>query len=292
MASRIKLSRKSNDKQKIISRLTRKASNTNKNIIDDKRNKYILRIYSLNGFKIKVYDSAYLVIIRIGIENEECIRLTIIKDDNPANYNAELDIFNYQIGCNITGDMERTEGTKLMMKTIIEFIKSKYPMITQLFLLDASMFKCDKIGNYRNSFSLYDYYVFKYGSTYYNHNFGAEIVYQSDIETHEINKKLIKDFIINKTLLEKYLIKEIGKIPVASMKEDISEFINAIRDNELATEFIKRYRFNDNTCYLMHFLFLFIKKIINISTIGQISEDDIIDKEIYQTILPYCVINI
>ena len=37
MASRIKLSRKSNDKQKIISRLTRKTSNTNKNIIDDNR---------------------------------------------------------------------------------------------------------------------------------------------------------------------------------------------------------------------------------------------------------------
>lgn len=76
------------------------------------------------------------------------------------------------------------------------------------------------------------------------------------------------------------------------MAEDINQFIDAIRDNEQATEFIKRYRFADNMCYLMHFLFEFIKKIINNTTPVQISEDDVIDKEIYQTILPYCVINI
>jgi len=288
----IKTRKSKNDKDSSITRLSRKSSNTNKNIINNFRNKYILRIYSLNGFKIKVYDSEYLVIIKIGMEYEECSRLTIIKDDNPSKYYAELEIFNYQIGCNMTEDMERSIGTKIMMKTIIEFIKVKYPSINKLFLNDASMYKCDKLSTYKNHFSLYDYYLLKYGSTYYGKNFGAEMLYQSDIDSHEINKKLIKDYTINKKLLEKYLHKLVNKIPVPSIQEDIKAFIGAIYDNELATEFIKRYRFTNNTCYLMHFLFEFIKKVINISTPTIILENDVIDKESYQTIFPYCVINI
>lgn len=306
-----KLSRKLYDRKHTITRLTRTASNTNKNIVGDNNTnnytkKYILRIYSLNGFRIKVYDSHYIVKIRIGTQYEECITLTITKeikeiketkDYNQLKHNAELEIFNYQSGCNIIEDMERNKGTKNMMKTIIQFIKQKYPSVREIYLLDASMYKCDKLAIYKNAFSLYDYYLFKYGSTYYEHNFGAEMVSQSDKELHEVNKKVIKDFKINKILFEKYLSKQIGKIPVPSIKEDIKQFIDAINDNELATNFIKRYRFSTNTCYLMHFLFEFCKKVINImATTKKTFDNDndviVIDIETYETLYPYCMIMI
>jgi hypothetical protein len=276
-----------------ISRLSRKTSNTNRNIIENSRNKYTLRIYSLNGFRVKVYDSYYKVIIRIGNEENECIRLSIVKNDLPEEQNnpiCELEIFNYQPNCNMTEDMQQNKGTKLMMATIIQFIKDKYPFVKQIHLLDASTYKCDKIPIYKNTFSLYDYYLFKYGTTYYNHNYGAEMLYQSDKESHEINKSLIKQFKINKVLLEKYLSKLIGKIPVPSIEKDIKEFIEAIETDEFATVFIRRYKFNDNTCYLMYFFFEFIKKMINILTSSKILENDVIDKETYQTLLPNCFI--
>jgi hypothetical protein len=294
-----------------ISRLTRKPSNTDVNIVNDKKNKYKLIVYLLNGFKIKVYDSKYIIKIRVGTEKDECITLTITKDDDQNNYNAELERFNYQSGCTIHANMERSKDTKLMMKTLIKFIKSKYPNITHIMLLDATKYDCNKLSTYKNYFSLYDYYLFKYGSTYYIHNFGAEMTSQCDIDDHENNKKIIKGFAINKILLEKYLNKLIGKIKVPNIKEDIQEFINAIADNELATNFIKRYRFNDNTCYLMHFLFEFIKKSILINVIkqsiknntnhnnannansGNTNENtDVIDINIYQTLHPYCSITI
>jgi hypothetical protein len=306
-----KTRKQSANTQERITRLSRKHSNknnTNKNILDDYRNKYTLRIYKLNGFKIKVYDSIYQIIIRIGHEANDCIRMLITKqpDKTYNTYNtqinstnleqesitAELELFNYQSSCIMTENMERNKGTKLMMTTIIQFVNTKYPMIKQINLLDASIYKCDKLPSYKNTFSLYDYYLFKYGTTYYKHNYDAEMIYQSDIEAHAINKKLIEKFKINKSVLEKYLLKLIGKIPVSSIKEDIKELINVIHDDELAIDFIKRYRFGDNTCYLMHFLFEFIKKVINISTFSRILKNDVIEKETYQTLLPYCFIKI
>jgi hypothetical protein len=292
----------------IISRLSKKqsnANNTNKDILNNNRNKYKLRIYTLNGFKIKVYDSVYNVIIRIGNKAYDYIRMLIMKQTNKTytmqnnsikpeheSITAELELLNNQTGCTMTEDMERNRGTKLMMVSIIQFVKTKYPMLKQIHLLDASTYKCDKLPSYKNTFSLYDYYLFKYGTMYYKHNYGAEMVYQTDIEAHTINKKLIEKFEINKGILEKYLSKLIGKIPIHTIKEDINELIDAIHYDELATDFIKRYRFSDNTCYLMHFLFEFIKKVINISTPSQVLENNVIGKETYKTLLPYCFIRI
>jgi hypothetical protein len=229
----------------------------NENNNQNSSNNNTISRYINNYDKIKIYKSSNKTIIKVG---SNIVEFIIITFNNDAD-NAELEHFNYYESCNILKNLKRKTGTNLMMKSIIEFIKNKFPNIKQLNLFDSASIKCKK-ENYKNSFSLYDYYLFKYNSTYYNKNYGFEFVDANDYDSHLENIYLIKDYKIDKEKLTTYLLQKAKKTNVLTYHNDVSSLVSDISDNELFSDFIKKYNF-DNTCYLMKFVFEFIRYNIN-----------------------------
>ena len=261
-----KLSRKSNNR--LIKLLQSYNNSTSSNGIDndnktntssDKHS--VKNVYLMNGFRIRVSTSKTYISIKIGSKKEICIDLVITKPtDQNAQYTAELNLFNYYPSCDIFNSLEHKRGTTLMMNTLINFLKMQYPDLHEITLFDASRYICN--SNSRIWFSLYDYYLFKYGSTYYIHNYNFAFHNKIDAYTHEHNKKLIKEFTIDKVALERFLHEQLPKKIMAKPEESIQQFLAAINDNELATDFIKRFKFNIDTCSILQYLFYFVRHYI------------------------------
>ena len=251
-----KLSRKSDNRlTKLLENIPSSNSNSNSNSNNDNiKNEKVKNAYLMNGFRIRVYDYKNTISIKIGSKKEICINLVITKDTNTA----ELNLFNYYPSCDIFQSLEHKRGTNLMMNTLIHFLKAKYPNVNEIILFDASRYKCNNTNKFW--FSLYDYYLFKYDSTYYIHNYNFAFIEKIDVYTHENNKKLIRNFTVDKKLLEKYLHENIPKEYMTNLDDIITQFLDSINDNELATDFIKRFKFNKYTCCLLRYFFYFVKE--------------------------------
>jgi len=257
-----KLSRKSDNRLiKLLDNISSSNSNSNSNSNGNgngksknyKHNK-VKNAYLMNGFRIRVSNSKNNISIKIGSKKEICIDLVIDK----SNKISELNFFNYYPSCNIFQSLEHKRGTNVMMNTLIHFLKTKYPNIHEITLFDASRYKCNNTNKFW--FSLYDYYLFKYGSTYYIHNYHFAFMDKIDVYTHENNKRLIKDFTLYKNSLKKYLQDNLPKEDIENSDEIIREFLDSINDNELATDFIKKFKFNENTCCLLRYFFNFVRE--------------------------------
>ena len=136
--------------------------NNNNKIIDK-------NVVILNGFMIKVYDTVKQITIKVGNKSIDCILLNIDKTNLST---AELNQFNFHNSCNIYKNLDRISGTKNMMNTLLQFIKSNYKSIKNICLIDSALYNCSKKDNFKSAFSLYDLYLFKYNSTYYTYNYG------------------------------------------------------------------------------------------------------------------------
>jgi hypothetical protein len=229
----------------------------------------IKNIYILNNFKFVVITKSIMnidkfneyIIISVGRGDIKCVEITINKDD-PKN--ASLDRFDYQKDCNISKDMKRKIDTGKMMDTLILFLKNELKTdmnidIDTITLEDGSKRPCEGT---KFNIMYYDLYLFKYGMPYYNYTYGFDFYYESDKEQHNENLRLIKGITINKQEFINYLmIKNIDKDKIANHKENINEFIENIIDGKKATEFIKTYLPKEHLSYLLHYFFMFMKKI-------------------------------
>lgn len=261
-----KLSKKSNNRLiKLLesyNNSTSSSNNNNNNSTNISLNKHSNKnVYLMNGFRIRVYNSKNYISIKIGSKKEICIDLVITKPtDQNSQYTAELNLFNYYPSCDIFQSLEHKHGTTLMMNTLINFLKVQYPDLHEITVFDASRYICNP--NRKLWFSLYDYYLFKYGSTYYIYNYNFAFYDKIDTYTNEHNKELIKDFTIDKVVLERFLHEQLPKKDIINPEENIQQFLEAINDNELATDFIRRYKFNGNTCSILRYFFYFVRQSI------------------------------
>ena len=231
-------------------------------------------IYILNNLKfivtsksiINIDNSNKNITITIGRGSIKCVEITI-NNGNP--YNASLDRFDYQIDCNISKNMIRKVDTNSMMDTLKLFLKTniKNDMdidIKTITLEDGSKTLC---AGTNFSIIYYDLFLFKYGSTYYNHTYGFDFYYESDREHHIDNLRLIKDVTINKQEFINYLqTKNIARDNILNHEQNISEFLETIIDGILATEFVKQYSHKDNLSYLLHYFFMYMKTITRYQT--------------------------
>lgn len=256
------LSRNRNEsKNKLTKKKSHKSYSESYSINLNNNNKIIDKnVVILNGFMIKVYDTVKQITIKVGNKSIDCILLNIDKTNLST---AELNQFNFHNSCNIYKNLDRISGTKNMMNTLLQFIKSNYKSIKNICLIDSALYNCSKKDNFKSAFSLYDLYLFKYNSTYYTYNYGFKFYDENDTISHNENIKLIKDYKIDKLELEKFLKMKGKNIKVSSIDNDINELILNINDNELAISFIKRFKFDENTCYLMKYFFEFIRETLD-----------------------------
>ena len=156
-------------------------------------------------------------------DRKECILITIEEDNKKV---AHIQNFNYH-----------KKLPRILMKTALEYI-SLEKGIKKVTLTDKS----EKIP-------LFILYLFKYGESYYQKNFGFKYMKKIDQISQAENMKIREKHFINKKKVKKELLQYFAK-------EKVERFLEFIKNGELITEFVKNFTCPQN---LFDIYFAFLK---------------------------------
>jgi len=167
-------------------------------------------------------------------DRKECILITIEEDNKKV---AHIQNFHYP------KKLPRISGTRILMKTALEYISLKKG-IKKVTLTDKAVFnhKSDKI-------QLFILYLFKYGESYYQKNFGFKYMKKIDQITQAENMKIREKHFINKKKVKKELLQYFAK-------EKVERFLEFIAESQLISEFVKNFTCPNN---LFDIYFAFLK---------------------------------
>lgn len=196
------------------------------------------------GLKVKFEDYIFYIdeikydnCIKIFIGNPdkdepECVHIRI-DDEFPEI--ANLIFFQYDEKCSINKMLKKGEGTKVMFKTIVKYIKKFYTNVKMIDLSDTAKISCYYNGSL-TKFKLYKWYLFLYGKGYYQKNYGFDFENRFKKEKHIENVRIIKTLKVN--LREVFDI--LKKLELSN--KEIYDFIRQLKNNELWCSAIKRIR--------------------------------------------------
>ena len=105
-------------------------------------------------------SKSYMTKIFIGSINHRDCLTGMIYSENPNE--ILLESFGYYKECSINEKLERKQGSENMMEAFIDYLKTEFPNVRRIVLDDKSSFFCGK-----EKIPTYPYYLFKYGSSYY-----------------------------------------------------------------------------------------------------------------------------
>lgn len=173
-------------------------------------------------------------------DRKECILITIEEDNKKV---AHIQNFHYHETCDLYKKLPRISGTRILMKTALEYI-SLEKRIKKVTLTDKAVFthKSDKI-------QLFILYLFKYGESYYQKNFGFKYMKKIDQITQAENMKIREKHFINKKKVKKELLQYFAK-------EKVERFLEFIEESQLISEFVKNFTCLNN---LFDIYFAFLK---------------------------------
>ena len=139
---------------------------------------------------IPLTSKSYRTKIFIGSRLYRDCLTGIIHSDNPNE--VVLESFGYYKECSINETLERKFGTQNMLEAFIDYLKTEFPNVKRIVLDDNSSFFC---GNER--IPTYPYYLFKYGSSYYEKNHNFQLVDSVDKIKHKSNIEKTKNAILS-----------------------------------------------------------------------------------------------
>lgn len=173
-------------------------------------------------------------------DRKECILITIEEDDKKV---AHIQNFHYHETCDLYKKLPRISGTRILMKTALEYI-SLEKGIKKVTLTDKAVFthKSDKI-------QLFILYLFKYGESYYQKNFGFKYLNKMHRMYQAENMKIREQHFINKKKVKKELLQYFAK-------EKVERFLEFIEESQLISEFVKNFTCPNN---LFDIYFAFLK---------------------------------
>ena len=146
-------------------------------------------------------------------DRKECILINIEEDNKKI---AHIQNFHYP------KKLPRISGTRILMKTALEYIYLEKG-IKKVTLTDKS----DKI-------QLFILYLFKYGESYYQKNFGFKYLNKMHRMYQAKNMKIREQHFINKKKVKKELLQYFAK-------EKVERFLEFIKNGELIAEFVKNF---------------------------------------------------
>jgi len=162
-------------------------------------------------------------------DRKEYILITIEEDNKKV---AHIQNFNYH-----------KKLPRILMKTALEYI-SLEKGIKKVTLTDKAVFthKSDKI-------QLFILYLFKYGESYYQKNFGFKYLNKMHRMYQAENMKIREKHFINKKKVKKELLQYFAK-------EKVERFLEFIEESQLISEFVKIFTCPNN---LFDIYFAFLK---------------------------------
>ena len=190
-------------------------------------------------FREDYNNVTHTIDIFIG-DRKECILITIEEDNKKV---AHIQNFHYHETCDLYKKLPRISGTRILMKTALEYI-SLEKRIKKVTLTDKAVFthKSDKI-------QLFILYLFKYGESYYQKNFGFKYLNKMHRMYQAENMKIREKHFINKKKVKKELLQYFAK-------EKVERFLEFIKNGELIAEFVKNFTCPEN---LFDIYFAFLK---------------------------------
>ena len=81
---------------------------------------------------------------KIGGKYEDCVNVSITYDENNKPISAKIPTLVYDEECSLSGKLDRGEGTVAMIKTLLRYIHTKIPEITEFEFEDKSNIEIDE----------------------------------------------------------------------------------------------------------------------------------------------------
>ena len=149
-------------------------------------------------------------------DRKECILITIEEDNKKV---AHIQNFHYHETCDLYKKLPRISGTRILMKTALEYI---------------SLEKGIKKVTLTDKIPLFILYLFKDGESYYQKNFGFKYLNKMHRMYQAENMKIREKHFINKKKVKKELLQYFAK-------EKVERFLEFIKKSESIVEFVKNF---------------------------------------------------
>ena len=179
-------------------------------------------------FREDYNDILHVKDIFIG-DKKECIKIEI------NNKDAHIQTFQHFNHCDIYKKLPRISGTRILMKTALEYLYFK-KNIKKVSLTDNAVYEKQDC-----KISFFILYLFKYGKSYYGKNFGFKYIKKQDKIDEKENLKIREKHFINK----KNAIKELQKY---YSKTKINKLMENIKDGETIINFTNKYIYPEELC--------------------------------------------
>ena len=142
---------------------------------------------------------------QIGGNYADCVNVSILYDREGNPISAKIPTLVYDEECSLGAPLDRGEGTVILIKTLLRYIKNKIPTINEFVFEDKSNIECGtddekyqkrrrKRGTYAVPIVLYYFSIAFNGETWYEKHFNA---YQKDVLTHSAYKIRIMEMLHN-----------------------------------------------------------------------------------------------
>ena len=185
--------------------------------------------------------------IFIGNKANKVCLVGFIEPDNDTK--ILLETFSYFKECSVSENLERKTGVQNMMQAFVEYLQDNYPNVRKIELDDNSNFECGKI-----KIPTYPFYLFKYGSSYYEkiHNF--RISDKNQLLDHEYNISVANNALLDISDFYNYM--KIYLKGDAVNTSNFQAFVDKIIKYASVKELLNHYRFENAEC-------IYFKQLLN-----------------------------
>lgn len=225
-----------------------------------------LRIKFAN-FIFNINAKPDMIDIKIGKTFENyCAKLRLHK---VASKKIHIETFTFDDDCVIKPRKANNKGTSLLMDAIKNFVARYMPYVLEITLTDASKILCNpKMYTKRNNLyknvgiNTYDYYLCKYNSSYYEHNYGFKLVDQKMIDIHEKNIEIINGLRFSESFMVEFRDYLMSTKPEYFNSDKFDMFAASIKPGELVKDYVRTVRITDENCKLIIGMFDFFRSVI------------------------------
>jgi hypothetical protein len=161
---------------------------------------------------------------KIGGDYTDCVNVSITYDEYNKPVSAKFPTLVYDEKCSLTSELDRGEGTIIMIKTLLKYIKNKIPEINEFVFEDKSNIECvivtppcalggtsaecgtdeekhqkrhRKRGTYARPLVLYYFSIAFNHVTWYEKHFNA---YQKNLIIHRAYRARVKELLEKKVM--------------------------------------------------------------------------------------------
>jgi hypothetical protein len=229
-----------------------------------------LRI-KFGNFIFNINAKPDMIDIKIGKTFENyCAKLRL---HQASSTKIHIETFTFDDDClvvNRTNNNIRTrKGTSLLMDAIKTFVARYMPYVSTITLTDASKILCNKKkytkrnNLYKNlGINTYDYYLCKYNSSYYEKNYGFQLLDPKMIDIHLKNIEIINELRFTDSFNVEFRDYLMSKKPEYFLSVQFDMFAASIKPGELVKDYVSAVRITDENCILIMAMFDYFRSVI------------------------------